>query len=57
MGAPLRGGVPAGTSHQFETGNGLLSLSPEHCQVEDIHLYTVGIACTKVREAYLGRSS
>jgi len=40
-----------------ETGNGLLSLSPEHCQVEDIHLYTVGIPCAKVRDAYLGRSS
>jgi len=39
-----------------ETDNGLLALSPEHCEVEDIHLYTVGIACTKVRDAYLARS-
>ena len=40
-----------------ETDNGLLALSPERCEVEDIHLYTVGIACTKVRDAYTGRPS
>ena len=38
-----------------ETGNGLLALNPEHCEIEDIHVYTAGIACAKIRNAYLGK--
>jgi hypothetical protein len=34
------------------TSLGLLDLNPDHCLVEDIHLYTVGIACEKIRSAY-----
>jgi hypothetical protein len=35
---------------------GLLELNPEHCVIEDIHLYTVGIACEKIRALSIGRS-
>lgn len=30
---------------------GLLELKPEHCVVEDIQVYTVGIGCGKIRDA------
>jgi hypothetical protein len=30
---------------------GLLELNPEHCLVEGIQVYTVGIACEKIRGA------
>jgi hypothetical protein len=36
------------------SGNGLLALGPEHCEIEGVHVYTVGIACAKIRSAYLG---
>jgi hypothetical protein len=32
---------------------GLLALNPDHCLIEDIHVYTVGIACAKVRGRFL----
>jgi hypothetical protein len=34
-----------------KTSNGLLDLNPDHCLVERIQVYTVGIACEKVRRA------
>ncbi|MCP3444071.1 hypothetical protein [Bradyrhizobium sp. CCGUVB14] len=33
---------------------GLLALHPDHCVIEGIHVYTVGFACAKVRESFLG---
>lgn len=37
-----------------ETGIGLLALNPDHCVIEGIHVYSVGLACAKVRENFLG---
>jgi hypothetical protein len=34
-----------------KTSNGLLELKPEHCSVEGIQVYTVGIACEIIRRA------
>jgi hypothetical protein len=34
-----------------KTSNGLLELKPEHCSVEGIQVYTVGLACEKIRHA------
>jgi hypothetical protein len=34
------------------TANGLLELNPDHCGVGEIHIYTVGIACEKIRRAF-----
>jgi hypothetical protein len=34
-----------------KTSNGLLELNPDHCVVERIQVYTVGIACEKIRRA------
>src|SRR5215475_1218386 len=31
---------------------GLLELKPEHCTVEGINVYTLGIACAKIRDGY-----
>ena len=31
---------------------GLLELKPEHCTVEGINVYTLGIACAKIGEGY-----
>ncbi|WP_271620149.1 hypothetical protein [Bradyrhizobium sp. CCBAU 51745] len=31
---------------------GLLSLHPDHCVIEGIHVYTVGLACAKVRGSF-----
>ena len=31
---------------------GLLELKPDHCTVEDINIYTLGIACAKIRDGY-----
>lgn len=33
------------------TSDGLLELNPDHCVVEGIQVYTVGIACEKIRRA------
>jgi hypothetical protein len=35
-----------------KTSIGLLELKPDHCMVEDIHVYTVGIACEKIQSVY-----
>lgn len=32
---------------------GLLELRPEHCMVEAVNVYTLGIACAKIREGYV----
>jgi hypothetical protein len=32
----------------------LLALNPEHCVIEGVHVYTVGLARAKVRESFLG---
>jgi hypothetical protein len=34
-----------------KTSNGLLELKPDHCSVEGIQIYTVGLACEKIRRA------
>jgi hypothetical protein len=34
-----------------KTSNGLLELNPDHCLVEGIQVYTVGIACENIRRA------
>ena len=34
-----------------ETSNGLLESHPDHCLVEGIQIYTVGIPCEKIRRA------
>jgi hypothetical protein len=34
------------------TSLGLLELNPDYCRVDGIHVYTVGIACEKIRSAY-----
>ena len=34
------------------TSIGLFELKPDHCTVEDIIVYTVGIACEKIRSSY-----
>ncbi|MET3906938.1 hypothetical protein ABID59_001269 [Bradyrhizobium sp. S3.3.6] len=37
-----------------ETSIGLLALKPDHCVIEGVHVYTIGLACAKVRESFLG---
>ncbi|MET4072689.1 hypothetical protein ABID58_007518 [Bradyrhizobium sp. S3.2.6] len=37
-----------------ETSIGLLALNPDHCVIEGVHVYTIGLACAKVRESFLG---
>jgi hypothetical protein len=41
------------TSHVLNarTSNGLLELKPDHCSVEGVQVYTVGLACEKIRRA------
>ncbi|QWG16348.1 hypothetical protein KMZ68_15075 [Bradyrhizobium sediminis] len=38
-----------------KTSAGLLELKPEHCVVEGIQVYTVGIACAKIKDAMQSR--
>lgn len=38
-----------------KTSAGLLELKPEHCVVEGIQVYTVGIACAKIKDAMQNR--
>lgn len=38
------------------TSSGLLELRPDHCRVEDIHVYTVGLACGRIQDAYMSKS-
>jgi hypothetical protein len=40
-----------------KTSNGLLDLKPDHCSVAGIHVYTVGIACEKIRNNYVNKST
>lgn len=37
-----------------KTSSGLLELNPEHCVVEFVQIYTVGIPCEKIRRVALG---
>lgn len=36
-----------------ESSIGLLGLNPDHCLIEGIHVYTVGLACAKVGSSFL----
>ncbi len=36
-----------------DSSMGLLALNPDHCVIEGIHVYTVGLACMKVRSSFL----
>jgi len=36
-----------------ENAIGLLALNPDHCVIEGIHVYTVGLACAKVQGSFL----
>ncbi|QIP00424.1 hypothetical protein [Bradyrhizobium symbiodeficiens] len=36
-----------------ESSIGLLALNPDHCVIEGTHVYTVGLACAKVRSSFL----
>lgn len=37
-----------------ETSIGLLALKPDHCVIDGIHFYTVGLACAKVQSEFQG---
>lgn len=41
-------------SFDDETSIGLFQLKPDHCVIEDIYAYTVGIACAKLRSGLPG---
>ena len=43
--------VRTGSELDATTSSGLLELHPEHCLVEGVHVYTVGIACEIIRSA------
>jgi hypothetical protein len=47
------------TSRELDakTSIGLLELKPDHCSVEGIHVYTVGIACEKLWSSYANTSA
>jgi len=36
-----------------ENSIGLLALNPDHCVIDWTHVYTVGLACAKVRSSFL----
>lgn len=36
-----------------ENAIGLLALKLDHCEIEGVHVYTVGLACAKVRDSFL----
>ncbi|MBC9881676.1 hypothetical protein G8O24_30570 [Bradyrhizobium sp. INPA01-394B] len=36
-----------------ENAIGLLALKPDHCEIEGIHVYSVGLACAKVQSSFL----
>ena len=36
-----------------ENSIGLLALKPDHCVIEGVHVYTVGLACAKVQDAFV----
>jgi hypothetical protein len=40
-----------------KTSIGLFELKPDHCLIEDTHVYTVGIACEKIRSNYANESA
>ena len=39
-----------------ENANGLLALKPDHCVIEGIHVYAVGLACARVQGAFAAAS-
>lgn len=44
--------VRTGAPLNEKSSAGLLELKPEHCMIEDINVYTTGIACARIREGY-----
>jgi len=42
--------VRASRELDAKAASGLLALKPEHCMIEDVHVYTVGISCEKIRK-------
>lgn len=44
--------VRTGAPLNEKNSAGLLELKPEHCTIEDVNVYTTGIACAKIREGY-----
>ena len=49
--------VRASRELDARTSIGLFELKPDHCAVEGIHVYTVGIACEKIRSSYADTSA
>jgi hypothetical protein len=49
--------VRASRELDAKTSIGLFELKPDHCAVEGIHVYTVGIACEKIRSSYADTSA
>jgi hypothetical protein len=37
---------------EAKTSLGLLELNPDHCEVAGMHVYTIGIACAKIGQAF-----
>jgi hypothetical protein len=40
-----------------KSSHGLLEMDPDHCVVEGVQVYTLGIACEKIRTAYAGTAA
>jgi hypothetical protein len=38
-----------------ESSMELFDLNPEHCSLDDVQIYTVGIACTKIQQSFQGK--
>ena len=45
--------VRSAVALETENAIGLLALNPDHCEIEGVHVYTVGLACAKVRGSFL----
>jgi hypothetical protein len=47
------------TAKQLEAKSsaGLLEMRPDHCVVEGLHIYTLGIACERIKTAYAGTAA
>ncbi|WP_142251221.1 hypothetical protein [Bradyrhizobium sp. UNPF46] len=44
--------VRSAVALEADNAIGLLALNPDHCVIEGIHVYTVGLACAKVRSSF-----
>jgi hypothetical protein len=40
-----------------KSSGGLLEMKPDHCVMEGAHVYTLGIACERIRTAYAGTAA